>query len=51
MGFDPKTLPYLQKLERRGFGLADIDAIWTRGNEVEQARRVFRKPSGWEKRV
>ena len=50
MGFDPKTLPYLQKLERRGFGLADIDAIWTRGNEVEQARRVFRKPSGWEKR-
>jgi uncharacterized protein (DUF362 family) len=49
MGFDAKTLPYLDKLNRRGFGVTDIDSIWTRGNEVEQARRVFRKPSRWEK--
>jgi uncharacterized protein (DUF362 family) len=49
MGFDAKTLPYLDKLVRRGYGIADIDSIWTRGNEVEQARRLFKKPARWEK--
>ena len=33
--------------EHRGFGSRDVDAIWVRGNEIEQARRPFRKPAGW----
>jgi uncharacterized protein (DUF362 family) len=49
MGFDAETVPYLQKLARLGLGITEIDLIWTRGNEVEQARRVFRKPARWGK--
>jgi hypothetical protein len=30
-----------------GYGSRNLDEIWMRGNEVEQARRVFRKPQGW----
>jgi hypothetical protein len=48
MGFDPLKLPLLDLLEKRGFGVADPDAIWTRGNEVEEAHRPFRKPAAWE---
>jgi len=37
----------LPMAERRGFGSRDVDAIWVRGNDIEQARRPFRKPAGW----
>jgi hypothetical protein len=47
MGFAPAELPYLQRMERRGFGVSDIDAIWTRGNDLDEAKRNFRKPEGW----
>lgn len=44
MGFDPLKLPLLDRLEARGFGVAVTDSIWTRGNEIEEARRPFQKP-------
>ena len=51
MGFEPASLPYLPMAEKRGFGEADPDVIWIRGKDVEQVRKIFRKPSGWGKRV
>ncbi len=48
MGFSPEQLPYLALAEKNGdYGIAGTDYIWTRGNDVEQARRAFRKPSQW----
>lgn len=47
MGFDPRKIPLLDKLEARGFGVCDPDSIWTHGNEIEEARRPFAKPAGW----
>lgn len=48
MGFDPEQVPYLALAEKSGaFGVVDVDVIWTRGNEVEEARRPFRKPANW----
>ena len=49
MGFKPADLPYLAMGEKRGFGSWDPDEIWTRGNEIEEARKEFKKPSGWRK--
>jgi uncharacterized protein (DUF362 family) len=43
MGFDSADLPYLALAEKRGFGVSDPNVIWTRGNDIEEARRVFRK--------
>ena len=40
MGFKPADLRFLALAERKGFGTRDIDSIWTRGNEIEQARRM-----------
>jgi uncharacterized protein (DUF362 family) len=51
MGFKPADLPYLAMAERRGFGVADADVIWTRGNDIEEARRLFQKPAEWRKRA
>jgi hypothetical protein len=39
MGFDPTAVAHLALAQRRGFGDADLGPIWTRGNEIEQARR------------
>jgi uncharacterized protein (DUF362 family) len=47
MGFDPGRIRHLRLAERKGFGGWDLALIWTRGNEVDQVRRVFRPPSGW----
>ncbi|MGE5569699.1 MAG: DUF362 domain-containing protein [Rhodospirillales bacterium] len=44
MGFKPEEVKYFAIAERRGFGGSDTDLIWTRGNEIEQARRDFRNP-------
>jgi uncharacterized protein (DUF362 family) len=51
MGFKPADLPYLAMAERRGFGVADADVIWTRGNDIEEARRLFQKPAEWRKKA
>jgi hypothetical protein len=48
MGFDPKRLPFLALGEKKGFGDSDTDVIWTRGNDIEEARRNFKKPSRWK---
>lgn len=49
MGFDPETIPYLQLGEELGaYGTITVDYVWTRGDEIEKARRPFRKPSGWK---
>lgn len=46
MGFKPADISYLAMAERRGFGVPNVDVIWTRGHEIGQARRIFRKPAG-----
>lgn len=51
MGFKPADLPYLTMAERRGFGVADADLIWTRGNDIEEARRLFQKPANWRQKA
>jgi hypothetical protein len=48
MGFKVEELPYLALGDKQGFGTSDVDEIWTRGNEVEEAQRAFKKPSGWK---
>lgn len=45
MGFDPSAIRHLRIAERKGFGGWDTDAVWTRGNDIESARRPFRKPA------
>lgn len=50
MGFDPLALGYLREMERRGFGSGDLDSIWVRGSEIEEAKRAFRPPDGWSSR-
>lgn len=50
MGFDPADLPFLRLARRRGFGEWETDAIWIRGNEIDEARRPFPKPAGWRPR-
>ena len=49
MGFKPADLPYLALGTKRGFGSWEPDEIWTRGNEIEEARREFKKPAGWRR--
>ena len=48
MGFKVEELPFLALGDKQGFGTSDVDEIWTRGNEVEEARRAFKKPSSWK---
>lgn len=45
MGFNPAEVRHLALAESRGFGTTNLDLIWTRGNEIAQARRPFRKPA------
>ena len=47
MGFNPADLPFLALGDNKGFGTSEIDYVWTRGNDIDQARRAFRKPPGW----
>lgn len=51
MGFDPAEIRHLRLAERKGFGGWDLPLIWTRGNDLEEARRPFRKPAGWPAKV
>jgi len=49
MGFNPTEIPYLDLAEKLGsYGTHEVDYVWTRGDEMEKARREFRKPSGWK---
>jgi hypothetical protein len=48
MGFSSGEIPYLTMAERAGaYGEADLDVIWMRGSEIDEARRAFRKPAEW----
>ena len=47
MGMNAAKVPLLDKLEIRGFGVAATDAIWTHGNEIEEARKTMEPPPGW----
>ena len=48
MGFAPEQVPYLAMAQKSGaYGVVDIDEVWMRGNEPEEARRAFRKPANW----
>ncbi len=47
MGFDPAKIRHFVLAEKKGFGIFDTDLIWTRGNDVAEARSEFRKPAGW----
>jgi hypothetical protein len=44
MGFKPEDVPYFALAEKSGdYGTPGTDYIWTRGNDVEEASRAFRK--------
>jgi hypothetical protein len=47
MGFKPADLPFLVMGDLKGYGIYEVDAIWTRGNDVDQAKREFKKPAVW----
>jgi len=47
MGFQVDKLSLLDRLEARGFGVANPDSIWTRGNEIDEAKKAFQKPAGY----
>jgi uncharacterized protein (DUF362 family) len=42
MGFDAAKIKHLELASQRGFGNTDTATIWTRGNEIEEAKRPFR---------
>jgi uncharacterized protein (DUF362 family) len=41
MGFKPNEIGHLEVATRRGLGTNDIDLVWTRGNEIDEAKRQF----------
>lgn len=41
MGFDPAKIEHLELASQRGFGNTDTATIWTRGNEIDEAKRPF----------
>ena len=45
MGFVPAEIPFLKLAAKRGLGVLDVDALWVRGVEIDEARRPFRKPT------
>ena len=52
MGFKPEELELLHLAGKKGFNTDDLDGIvyyiWIRGNEIEQVRRTYKKPSSWK---
>lgn len=49
MGFDPSKIEHLRHAETLGLGGWDTDMFWIKGAKIDEARREFRKPFGWEK--
>ena len=41
LGLDPAAQPSLREADKKGFGLCDLDAIWVRGVEIEEARQAI----------
>jgi ABC-type glucose/galactose transport system permease subunit len=41
LGLDPSAQPVLREAEKRGFGLWDLEAIWVRGVDIEDARKAL----------
>ena len=44
MGFDSTKIRHLEMAMRHGYGLNDAESLWTRGNEISEAKVEFRKP-------
>jgi hypothetical protein len=38
---DAKPLPHFIPAEKRGYGISDPDSIWTRGNEIDEAKAAL----------
>ena len=51
MGFTPAQVPYLVLAETMDYGAIDTDIVWTRGDELDAAKRAFRQPSAWKPAV
>ncbi len=49
MGFNPAQVPYLALADTMDYGAIDTDIVWTRGDELDAAKRAFRQPSGWKR--
>jgi uncharacterized protein (DUF362 family) len=47
MGFEAASLPFLALGDKKGFGDSDQDIIWMRGNTLDDAKREFKKATGW----
>ena len=43
MGFDPTKIEHLRYAETLGLGVCDTDTLWTRGAEISDVRRLFRR--------
>jgi hypothetical protein len=41
LGTNPATVPVLRQAEKKGYGVCDLESIWVRGNEIEEARRAL----------
>lgn len=41
LGLDPAGQAILREAEKRGFGLRDLEAIWVRGVDIEDARKAL----------
>jgi hypothetical protein len=39
LGLNPREIPALQAAEKKGYGVPDLEAIWVRGTEIEDARK------------
>jgi len=41
MGIEPYGIRHLNLAAKKGYGIVDLDLIWTRGNEIEEARAAL----------
>ena len=52
MEFKPEELEQLHLAGKKGYNSEDLDGInyytWVRGNEIDQVRRAYSKPTGWK---
>ena len=43
LGYKPAAVACLHNAYKRGLGILDIDSMWTRGNEIEEAAKALRE--------
>jgi uncharacterized protein (DUF362 family) len=46
MGIAPSGIRHLNLAAKKGYGIVDLDLIWIRGNEIDEARGGFRRVTG-----